>query len=196
MRLPVLIALVLAAAAIVAFAAVRADDAGPTGSGAVTLVGDSLNVGIEPYLARELNGWRIDGHDLVGRATPEGVEELRKLGDALAPVVVVSLGTNDPEGSEGEFRRLVDEAVDLVGPDRCLLWATIVRDGVERTGFDGVLREARSEHANVRLIEWGRMIAEDPSLLAADLVHGTPEGYARRAVETARAIRDCRPPGG
>ena len=123
--------------------------------------------------------------------TSEGVERLRALDGKLAPVVVVSLGTNDADGSETEFRELVDEAIEIVGPDRCLLWATIVRDGAGRTGFDLVLQEARSAHPNVRLVDWARMVAEDDSLLAADLVHGTPDGYRKRAEETARAARAC-----
>ncbi len=103
----------------------------------------------------------------------------------------MSLGTNDADGTEREFRRLVEDAVEIVGPDRCLVWATIVRDGVARTGFDGVLRDARSRYPNVRIVDWSSMVAQDPSLLAGDAVHGTPEGYSRRAEETARVVRTC-----
>ena len=170
----------------------RGDDASnATTNGALTLVGDSLNVGIEPYLEDALPGWRVDAHDLVGRATPEGVDELRAGRASLAPVVVVSLGTNDAAGSEDEFRALVDEAIRIVGPDRCLVWSTIVRDGQERTEFDDVLRDATEAHPNVHLVDWASLVADDPSLLVGDGVHGTPEGYARRADETARAIRSC-----
>jgi hypothetical protein len=187
------LALVLAiAVGVAAFAVLRDDGGAEHDSGSVTLVGDSLNVGIERDLAEQLPGWEIAAHDLVGRATPEGVEELRRLGGGLAPVVVVSLGTNDPDGSESDFRRLVDEAIALAGPERCLVWATIVRDGRPRSGFNQVLEGARSEHHNIRLVEWAALVGEETHLLAADLVHGTPEGYARRAEETARAIRGCR----
>jgi hypothetical protein len=186
------LAIVLAfAIAVAVYAVSRHDDGPPHEAGDVTLVGDSLNVGVEPYLSQELPGWHIDAHDRVGRATPEGIDELRRLGGRLAPVVVVSLGTNDPDGSEPEFRQLVDRALAVVGPDRCLVWATIVRGGTTRAGFDSVLQDARSANANVRLVEWARMVQQDRSLLAEDAVHGTPEGYARRAAETARAIRTC-----
>jgi lysophospholipase L1-like esterase len=186
------LALVLAVAIAVAIVVARhSADESSTAAGAVTLVGDSLNVGIEPYLAKELPGWRVDAHDRVGRATSEGVDELRALRRSLAPVVVVSLGTNDADGTEAEFRTLVDDAVAVVGPSRCLVWATVVRDGAERTGFDRVLREARAAHPNVRLVEWASLVSEDPSLLAGDRVHGTSDGYARRAEETARAVRAC-----
>jgi lysophospholipase L1-like esterase len=187
------LALVLAVALAVAIVVVRrgGDVSNATAAGSVTLVGDSLNVGIEPYLEDELPGWRIDAHDRVGRPTSEGIDELRALRASLAPVVVVSLGTNDADGSEGQFRALVDRAIDVVGPGRCLVWATIVRDGEERAGFDRVLRDATGAHTNVRLVDWAAIVDADESLLASDQVHGTPEGYRRRAEETARAVRDC-----
>jgi hypothetical protein len=186
------LAIVLAVAiAVAVYAVKRSDDSPAPATGSATLVGDSLNVGIEPYLADELPGWRVDAHDRVGRATQEGIDELRSLGSGLAPVVVVSLGTNDADGSEPAFRKLVNQAVAIVGPQRCLVWATVVRDGTPRTGFNQVLDDARSEHSNIRLVEWAALVGDDRELLAGDLVHGTPEGYARRAEETARAIRDC-----
>lgn len=188
---PSLVVVLAIAVGVAAFAVTRDDGGAAHGTGSVTLVGDSLNVGIEPYLAKELPGWRIDAHDRVGRATPEGIDELRRLSAGLGRAVVVSLGTNDPDGSEAEFRRLVSEAIAIAGPDRCLVWATIVRDGARRTGFDDVLERARSEHGNLRLVDWAGMVEQDRSLLAGDAVHGTPEGYARRAEETARAIRSC-----
>ena len=190
MRITLALVLAVAIAAAIVVAR-RSDEPASTGTGSVTLVGDSLNVGIEPYLAKELPGWRVDTHDQVGRATAEGVDQLRAVRRSLAPVVVVSLGTNDAEGSEGVFKTLVDEAIAIVGPNRCLVWATVVRDGAERTGFDRVLRDARAEHSNVRLVEWASLVSEDPSLLAGDRIHGTPDGYARRAEETAREIRAC-----
>jgi lysophospholipase L1-like esterase len=191
MRITLALLLAVAIAAAILVARRSDDELAATDTGSVTLVGDSLNVGIEPYLAKELPGWQVDAHDQVGRASAEGVDQLRALRGSLAPVVVVSLGTNDAEGSEGAFKTLVDEAIAIVGPNRCLVWATVVRDGAERTGFDRVLRDARAEHSNVRLVEWASLVADEPSLLAGDRIHGTPDGYARRAEETARAVRAC-----
>ena len=195
MRITLVLLLAVAVAA-ATFVAVRraADDDADSAKGAVTLVGDSLNVGVEPYLEDALPGWRVDAHDEVGRATREGVAELRARRTKLAPVVVVSLGTNDAEGTEDEFRALVDDAIRVVGPSRCLVWATIVRDGSPRASFNEILADTASAHRNVRLVDWASIVAEDPELLASDAVHGTPEGYRRRAEATARAVEAC-PPG-
>jgi lysophospholipase L1-like esterase len=190
----ILLAFLVLVSAGVAIAAVArsGDERGATrDTGAVTLVGDSLNVGIEPYLDGELRGWTIDAHDRVGRATDEGVTVLRERRRALAPVVVVSLGTNDADGSEAQFAALVEESTRVVGSGRCLVWATVVRDGEPRTGFNQVLERARSVNSNLRLVDWAALVGEEPGLLAADRVHGTPDGYARRAADTARAVRSC-----
>jgi hypothetical protein len=182
--------LAVAAAVVVVLVTGEEEDAAADDTGALTLVGDSLNVGTDPRLREKLPRWDIDAHDRVGRTTAEGIEVLRDRGGALAPVVVVSLGTNDPDGTEADFRELVEEAVEIVGPDRCLVWATVFR-GEERSGFNEVLRDAASAHENVRLVEWASLVAENPELLEFDQVHGTPDGYARRATETARTIRTC-----
>ncbi len=182
--------LALAAAVVVVLATGEEEDAAADDTGALTLVGDSLNVGTDPWLREELPRWDIDAHDEVGRTTAEGIEVLRERGGGLAPVVVVSLGTNDLDGTEADFRELVEEAVEIVGPDRCLVWATVSRGG-ERSGFNAVLRDAASAHGNVRLVEWASLVAENPELLEFDQVHGTPDGYARRAAETARTVQTC-----
>ena len=182
--------LALAAAAVVVLATGEEEDAAADDTGGLTLVGDSLNVGTDPWLREELPRWDIDAHDQVGRTTAEGIEVLRERGAALAPVVVVSLGTNDLDGTEADFRELVEQAVEIVGPDRCLVWATVARGG-ERSGFNEVLRDAASAHGNIRLVEWASLVAENPELLEFDSVHGTPDGYARRAAETARTVRTC-----
>jgi hypothetical protein len=183
--------LAVAAAVVVVLVTGEEEDAAADDTGALTLVGDSLNVGTDPRLREKLPRWDIDAHDRVGRTTAEGIEVLRDRGGALAPVVVVSLGTNDPDGTEADFRELVEEAVEIVGPGRCLVWATVARGGEERAGFNEVLRDAASAHGNVRLVEWASLVEESPELLEFDLVHGTPDGYARRATETARTIRTC-----
>lgn len=196
MRPRVLLALLLAAAT-AAVVVVRGDDPSPVPPpvGSVTLVGDSLNVGIEPYLAVALDGWTIHNRNLGGRATRAGLEVLRHEGARLAPRVVISLGTNDPRGDAAGFRRNVREALALAGPGRCVVWVNLAGASGTYEELNRVLRDEARRVENLRVVDWAGMLAEHPEWLAADGVHGTEAGYARRADAVAAAVRACRPPG-
>ena len=103
MRSPPFLAVFFVVAFAVALVAVRRGTRGPVGRspGTVTLIGDSLNVGLEPYLGETLPQWRIVANDQVGRTTAEGIAELETGHPALSSYVIVSLGTNDrPDGVE------------------------------------------------------------------------------------------------
>jgi hypothetical protein len=165
---------------------------GDSAVGTLTTVGDSLNVGAQPYLDEELGGWSIDHHDQNGRRTQEGLDELDSLGRDVGQVLVVSLGTNDFDGDPVTFRRRVEEVVARAGPRRCVVWATIWLGGPHP--FNDVLRGSAALHPNLQLVDWAAMVEREPELLAADGVHATPDGYARRAEETARIARSCLPP--
>ena len=168
-------------------------DAGGRPGGRVTLVGDSLNVGMEPYLGDRLDGWTILVDDAVGRSGQQGLAELRALDGALAPVVVVSLGTNDVQTDVAGFRDLVEGVIAQAGPRRCVVWSTVWRGG-PNLAFDGVLRDAARRHRNLEVADWAGLVGGSPELLAPDGVHATPEGYARKAEQVARIVERCRPP--
>jgi lysophospholipase L1-like esterase len=165
--------------------------AAPT-RGTVTLVGDSLNVGVEPYLPDALPHWKIAANDRVGRTTDEGIAELAAGRPALSSYVVVSLGTNDPADVPG-FRADVARALALIGPNRCVIWATIWRNGKPDDAFNAVLREAADSNQRIRLIEWAAMVQAHPDWLAGDHLHGNETGYRERARAVAAATRSCTP---
>lgn len=194
MRSLTLFAALLAAAAVTALLVFRQDggERAPSG-GAVALVGDSLNVGVEPYLPQALPGFELIAADRVGRRTEEGIAEIEQGRARLAPHVVVSLGTNDSPSAVGAFRAAVARVVELVGPDRCLVWATIWRDGAPDEAFNQVLRDAAAAQGRMRLVEWAAMVEAHPDWLAPDGLHGSPGGYRERAEATAAAVRDCAP---
>jgi hypothetical protein len=191
-----LLVVLVAALAVVVAGAVAAlfggDPDGGRAVGRVTFVGDSLNVGVEPYVPGELPGWTIVNADVVGRPTYEGVAAARSLGGDLGDVVVVSLGTNDPQADVAGFRRQVRELLRIAGPGRCVIWSTIWRDG-PNDAFNAVLAGERRRHANVELLEWAALVGERTELLAFDGVHATPDGYARRAEDLAAIARRCLP---
>jgi hypothetical protein len=187
----VLVAGLAASIAVAAFLLVDRSGGSERVVGSVTTLGDSLNVGIEPYLDSELEGWDIAHHNQNGRRAHEGIAELRALGGDVAPVVLVSLGTNDFDTDAATFRRQVEEVLELVGPRRCVVWATIWFDGPHE--HNDVLRDAARRHRNLELADWAALVEAEPELLSSDGVHGTPEGYARRAEQAARIAERCLP---
>ena len=167
----------------------RSGGDGAAERGAVTLVGDSLNVGTGPYLREELAGWRVRDDSVVGRFTADGLEALKGLRGR--DPVVVSLGTNDPVGGTAAFAADVRRALEIAGDGRCLVWATIWREDGPDEDFNAVLREIAAEDGDLRILDWHAMLAAHPSYLAPDGLHGSPEGYAARAAEAARLVRAC-----
>jgi lysophospholipase L1-like esterase len=187
----VVVAVAAAAAVEVARRGTSSSSPAPPRRAPVTLVGDSLNVGVEPYLQDELRGWRIGTDDMIGRSTATGIEHLRSMGAGLGRYVVISLGTNDPVDAVDAFETDAAEVLRLAGPSRCVVWATIHRDGDAYERFNAVLRDASAANGNLRLVEWASMVAEHPDWLAADGIHGSPAGYRARARAIVAAMRAC-----
>lgn len=192
MRFIALLAALLGVAVAVLVVAGR-DEGSESGKGTVALVGDSLNVGVEPYLPGALRGWKVVANDQAGRQTEEGIVEIEQGRARLAPHVVVSLGTNDAPDAVDTFREQVGRVTKLVGPNRCLVWATIWRDGAPSDAFNEVLHEAASANARMRVVEWAEMVRTHSDWLADDGLHGNATGYRKRAEAIAAAIRDCAP---
>jgi lysophospholipase L1-like esterase len=195
MRSTFFFAALLVAVALAALLVARnRDEPATAGSrGTVTLVGDSLNLGVERYLSAALPGWKLVANDRVGRSTPEGIAELEAGRPPLSSYIVVSLGTNDPPAAVAAFRDDVARLLDLIGPNRCVIWATIWRQGAPNDAFNAVLRDAADANHRVRLVEWAEMVQAHPDWLASDGVHGNEEGYRQRAHAVAEAAKGCAP---
>lgn len=192
LRLALLLLVAVAVAGVaVALHSRRSHPEGPLRRSAVALVGDSLNVGVEPYLRELLRGWIFHVDDEVGRPTATGLDQLRAAGAALSPYVVVSLGTNDPSSAVDAFRGDVEAALRIAGPARCVVWATIHRDGDAYGGFDRVLHDEAARNRNLRVVEWAAMVRAHPDWLAPDGIHASPQGYRARAVAVAVALQGC-----
>ena len=185
--------LVVVALAALVVARNRNKPAAEASKGTLTLLGDSLNVGVETYLAAALPGWTVVANDRVGRSTPEGIAELEAGRPGLSSHVVVSLGTNDPPTAVAAFRADVARVIRLVGRNRCVIWATIWRDGAPNEAFNGVLRDAAETNHRVRLVEWAAMVEAHPDWLAADGLHGNETGYRERSRAIAEAAKSCAP---
>jgi lysophospholipase L1-like esterase len=157
--------------------------------------GDSLAVGTRPFLPRELPGWKVTQSASVSRHASEGAGVLRSYGSALPRVIHVSLGTNDDPNQVGAFRAAIRAVMDVVGPKRCVVWTNIVRPAVAGASYAGynraLARESRSRE-NLRVVNWVRMVRENPQWIVGDGVHVNADGYRARAKAVAQSVRRCR----
>jgi hypothetical protein len=132
------------------------------------LIGDSLAVGIAPYVTWDVNA-------AVGRTLMEGMPLIRA---SRRRVLAVSLGTNDPPTSVGALRTAVRVSLET---NQCVIWATIYNRNVSYRAMNRALILERVRNPRrVRLVNWASVAA--PYVAADPLgVHPTPAGYRLRA---------------
>jgi hypothetical protein len=153
-------------------------------TGPLFALGDSLTVGIEPYLPALLPGWRVRFDAQVGRTTAEAIAIVRSHPSELAPTVVVGLGTND-DPSPTEFAQHVDELMALLGSRR-VLWVNLNRAGYE--SFNDVLAGAAVRYPNLQVVDWATPYADNLQDQTSDGIHATEAGYQLRAWIIASAL--------
>ena len=179
--------------------AVSAGTADPTADASLSrrlfVNGDSLAVGTQPYLPQALRHWRVTQSVSVSRHAPEGASVLRAYGRGLPRVIHVSLGTNDDPRALSSFRSSVRAVMAVAGPRRCVVWANVVRPpvaGASYAGYNRVLAQESKQRENLRVVNWARLVRQNPSWLGGDGVHVSATGYAARAQRVAESVRRCR----
>jgi lysophospholipase L1-like esterase len=160
----------------------------------VLVIGDSLAVGMQDALRAALPGWRVRVDARIGRPLAEGMRVLGAQRDVPA-ILAMSLFTNDDPGATQALEQAVRATAGRSGG--CAVWATIVRppyNGISYAAANGVLVRLAGDPQlalGLRLVDWRGAVAQSPSYLAGDGVHGTPEGYRARGELYAAAIRAC-----
>jgi hypothetical protein len=155
----------------------------PVPTGPVTAVGDSIMLDIQPYLAQDLPGARIDG--LVSRQFESGIAVVAadRADGTLGNVLVVELGTNGAV-TDADFdammqaaagvQRVVFVNVDVPraweAPDNAALAAGVAR-------YPGV----------AVLADWYSLSTPHPEWFTADQVHLNPAGAQALAALIARS---------
>jgi len=178
----------------VACALVAASPAPAAGNRNVLSYGDSLSVGTDLFLGRYLRGWNVRSLTAISRHADEVPGALRSLGSSLPRVIVVSAGTNDDPGRVSGFARIVRETLGIAGPNRCVVWSTVVRppyQGVSYAGYNRALAAIARRHRNLRVLDWAAMAQAHPSWFGRDGVHPSMTGYRARAAAVARLVRGC-----
>ena len=111
-----------------------------TSSGSTTsarnlvVIGDSLAVGMQPFLQQYLQGWNITVDARVGRPLAEGMRQFDAKPDpSNETVYAFSLFTNDGPTNV----TALESAVKRSTTKGCAVWSTIVRPPVGGTSYDG-----------------------------------------------------------
>ena len=159
----------------------------------VLVVGDSLAVGMKPYLTPLLAPNAVVWDARSGRTTPQGLVRLRaRLRQVRPRAVVISLGTND--GSDpARFTERISKALRAIPPGACVVWADVYRPA--RKGpyhaLNTALRAQAGRHHRLAVVDWHEAVARHVVRLP-DGLHPDSAGFAYRSRLFAAALaRHC-----
>jgi lysophospholipase L1-like esterase len=159
----------------------------------VLVVGDSLAVGMRPYLGTQLGPSEVVWDARSGRTTPEGLVRLRaRLGEVTPQTVVISLGTNDGPNPR-RFAERVQRALDAIPASACVVWADINRPPRKGRyhGLNRTLELAAEHDPRMVLVHWDRAVLRG-SVSLPDGLHPDAAGFRYRSLMIAGAIaRGC-----
>jgi hypothetical protein len=164
----------------------------PAGSDTLVL-GDSLGLTVYPYFADLVPDRYVTYEAEVGRTTAGTADALRAMG-SIPGMVIVSSGTNDPSG--GVLEADAAEILDVLGPDRCVVWVDVVRPDSQyapASELNAAIDRAAAGRDNVRVLQWTELVATHPGWMGGDGIHPTREGSIGRANAFAAASEACSP---
>jgi hypothetical protein len=169
----------------------------PGGEQQLYVIGDSLTAGMQNILPRYFPGWGVGTWGRNGRPLAEGMDILRRtaIPDDGSIILGMALGTNDPPWSERAIAAAVRESLRRVGPDGCVIWATIYRPPWGHQGYSAenrMLRRMTAREPRMRLVDWSRSLHRHPLPMDRSGVHPRRlSGWIRRAAMFADAARSC-----
>jgi lysophospholipase L1-like esterase len=160
----------------------------------VLVVGDSLAVGMEPYLGPLLAPSAVVWDARSGRTTPQGLVQLRaRLRESAFQTVVISLGTNDGTDPR-RFASRIGRALQAIPPDACIVWTDInrpPRKGSYRA-LNRVLDAIAAQDPRMVLVHWDRAVSRG-NVALPDGLHPDAQGFRYRSRLVAGAVaRGCR----
>ncbi|WP_106766466.1 acyltransferase family protein [Paenibacillus faecalis] len=145
----------------------------PQDGSAITAIGDSVMVGVTPYLEKQLPGIMIDAK--IGRQMRDADELISglKAKGRLDGVVIIGLGTN------GAFAKKDLESLlsSLSTAKQVLLVNTKVPRDWEHN-VNTMLAETSQKFPNTTLVDWYTASKDHPEYFRSDGVHLEPEGAA------------------
>ncbi|MBR8661224.1 MULTISPECIES: hypothetical protein [Bacillales] len=153
----------------------------PLNGEGITVIGDSVILGVEPYLKEKLPKITVDGK--IGRQMSQaqdvvnGLKQQGKLGDHI----IIELGTNGPFKKE-HLRNLLTSLSDA---KQVLLVTTRVPKKWQNQ-VNPTIKEVASEFSNTKVVDWYAASEGKGNYFYEDGVHLKPDGskyYASLLIE-------------
>ncbi len=174
-------------------------------------VGDSLSVGMQPYLpgAAMAHGWaavQIDAHisrgvrSRVPSDPHTGVSAVAALRAAHGEPAawIVALGANDSGVPPSQHAALIREMLDAIGREHPVMWVNVYlpRYPQRQQWWNAALTQVAAERPDQLVVfDWASIAATRSGISAPDRVHLTTTGYRQMAEAVAGASRDLLLPG-
>lgn len=153
---------------------------------AITAIGDSVILDVQPYVEKDFHGIVVDGK--VGRQMADAAKTISKLKEEgrLGDTIILELGTNGPF-TRKQMDRMLAELADV---KNIVLVNTRVPRTWERT-VNKALQNAAAEDSRITLVDWHTESAGKSSYFAEDGVHLTAAGakaYASLLKQTLKGL--------
>jgi hypothetical protein len=164
-------------------------------AGAIGLIGDSVLMGVDPWIAGDLAavGWgpihywagtgtRVPADNPLGASTV--MRSWRAQGFDPA-VWIIGVGADDVGfvgSSVAASEADIDLVLDEIGPDRAVVMATIQHyNAVWEANWNQALRNVAARRPQLHVVEWQAEADQHPSWWGGDGVHLSPTGYRARS---------------
>ena len=175
-------------------------------AGAIGLIGDSVLMGVDPWIAGDLAavGWgpihywagtgtRVPADNPLGASTVMRTWRAQGFDPA---VWIIGVGADDVGfvgSSVAASEADIDLMLDEIGPDRDVVMATIQHYNVLwEANWNQALRNVAARRPQLHVVEWQAEADQHPSWWGGDGVHLSPTGYRARSQVLTEATRPWR----
>lgn len=137
----------------------------------VTAVGDSILLGVSPYLQEKLPQIYIDAK--VSRQLYHGVDIIKELkkDNKLGNNVILVLGTNG-YFTESQGQELIDE----IGKERKIYWVNCyTQEDIDTDKINSVINDLSKKNNNLFVIDWSSLVKNNTNWLYGDGTHIHPD---------------------
>lgn len=154
---------------------------------AVTVQGDSLTVGIQPYITFPVESFSAE----VGRHLSTGLELLKS--QTKGAVIVFALGTNDYGDSVSYLESEYVQAMNIAGSRRCVVIPTVYAYSFDNNNANVALiwLRHRYTHKRLQLVLWAQAVRNGKVTLADGVHPGTSASWKYREQLVNKGVTAC-----